>query len=474
MEVLTDTVPLVQAFLDPRSFLRLACVSRAARDCAAMQTEYWKNLCQICGALPPPQPFISWRSTYRQLRTRLSETMLAAQQQQAMILTTTRLFPLGMVEDSTGRCPGAPQVLIAGSVPVRAVLNEVHDPDWRGDIDIFCTWDAAPAVRGRLVAANLICSGANDSYVSCPEEDLITAVDHVEGYAPVPTAGSHHLKSWRSDSLSYSDSTVTPDEFRQRAVQYGREVVNRGWCGHRLNPKSIGLPGGSAGGEFPFDFSLEHDTVIQLIVGKPSCTDARHLLDSFDLTICKTYFDGQSFGIPFPQETMQRQTVVTPARLALVDEYIKATVRVCACAATGADDDGRYYYSREDVFLAMPDAVWTGVGVKPYEKEDTSMESLQAQVDRASKERADPNFDWSKAVPRDRATMDWHARHDFIHTLIRRFHKYTIRGIEILNVPAGVLSFQTEFCQGGDWHNGPTPPRSHEEDPVDHDAILDQ
>jgi hypothetical protein len=57
---------------------------------------------------------------------------------------------------------GRPQVLLSGSLAVQSALG-IHPGDeaWkRCDVDIFCTWEAAPAVRRRLIErCKLICSG---------------------------------------------------------------------------------------------------------------------------------------------------------------------------------------------------------------------------------------------------------------------------------------------------------------------------
>jgi hypothetical protein len=105
--------------------------------------------------------------------------------------------------------------------------------------------------------------------------------------------------------------------------------------------------------------------------------------------------------------------------------------RVSSAAVT--DGDGQY--SREDVFLAMPTSVWRGVGLQPYEKE--AEDALLQSAKQAMAERAYPAFFTRKPEPRNRSTMNWCERHHFIHKLLERSHKYTIRGIQILNAPAG-------------------------------------
>jgi len=66
------------------------------------------------------------------------------------------IFPPGSNDDEQGR----PQVIIAGSTMVQAILGR----RWKSDIDVFCTWEAAPRVRQQLMAAGLICIGNSPAY----------------------------------------------------------------------------------------------------------------------------------------------------------------------------------------------------------------------------------------------------------------------------------------------------------------------
>jgi hypothetical protein len=83
------------------------------------------------------------------------------------------IFPPGSAKGSEGR----PQVLIAGSAAVQAVLGKRWE---RSDIDVFCTWEAAPLVRNRLVASGLICYHCGSYLTPLPDAGMF--VDHVEGY----------------------------------------------------------------------------------------------------------------------------------------------------------------------------------------------------------------------------------------------------------------------------------------------------
>ena len=66
-------------------------------------------------------------------------------------LTCEDLFPQNLVVPGRGE---KPQVLLSGSLAVQAVLGVSPDDEkWNAaDVDIFCTWEAAPFVRQRLIA----------------------------------------------------------------------------------------------------------------------------------------------------------------------------------------------------------------------------------------------------------------------------------------------------------------------------------
>ena len=83
--------------------------------------------------------------------------------------------------------------------------DDEHDDDsesevnhWKdADIDIFCTWDAAPMIRRRLFQrCGLICSGVDNTYMQSGrdlagdiEESTSSVVHHVESYSSRPTEG---------------------------------------------------------------------------------------------------------------------------------------------------------------------------------------------------------------------------------------------------------------------------------------------
>ena len=75
-------------------------------------------------------------------------------------------------------------------------------------MDIFCTWDAAPRVRQRLVErCGLICSGVDNDYMQDQHElaghvenGIFCAVDHVESYATRPMTGVSKRSGYDYDS----------------------------------------------------------------------------------------------------------------------------------------------------------------------------------------------------------------------------------------------------------------------------------
>jgi len=109
----------------------------------------------------------------------------------------------------------ASQMLIAGSAAVKCAVPN-GSRKWRpGDIDIFCTWDAAPMVRRRLFQrCGLICGGVVNVYDACAEEVLFNTqylagdvenrasavIHHVEAYANRHTEEAKYNREIGSDA----------------------------------------------------------------------------------------------------------------------------------------------------------------------------------------------------------------------------------------------------------------------------------
>jgi hypothetical protein len=242
-------------------------------------------------------------------------------------LSCEDLFPPHLVVSGRGE---KPQVLLSGSLAVQSVLGiSPDDEKWSAaDVDIFCTWRAAEFVRERLMAKNMICSGVDNTYRQEGrdlngdfEHSAFAVISHVESYAARPKTG---VTGEYGDYIAYDS-----DAYYAKARAWGATAVANmpkfASVGDLYGP---GIPGGSAGGDFLYDYDLRDESYVQLIVGKPRVTDARELLESFDLEICKSYFDGNTFHVPAARDSFAGRTKVTPARRALVEEFMRKREKV--------------------------------------------------------------------------------------------------------------------------------------------------
>lgn len=134
-----------------------------------------------------------------------------------------------------------------------------HDPSGEIDIDIFCIWQAAPLVRLRLIErCGLMCGGVdNEEYAPIGRERdhmgdrAFSKLYHVECYAGRPTKG-YYFCCHTMTRIPY-----TSDEYYQNALACGEEMLELEWVENgELYGSMIGMPGGSAGGEFPLDYNL--------------------------------------------------------------------------------------------------------------------------------------------------------------------------------------------------------------------------
>ena len=267
---------------------------------------------------------------WRQLDATLKD-VISRKKEDRPLFTLDDLFPEDDREEDFDE-EGRPQVLLSGSCAVQAALGRVfEDPDGEVDNGIFCTWHAAPLVRQRLVErCGLICAGVdNKTYKhQFDERDHVgdhkfSTVDHVEWYAGRPTDGESRI-----GPEEYVPSSS--DEYYQQALAWGKEAIeqNREVEIGQDYRSLVGVPGGSAGGNFPSDFDLRAQqynpgtgSFVQLIIGNEDTEDARALLNSFDLEICKCHFDGRDFFVPNPKDTFAGRTAMTASRRAMVVKF---------------------------------------------------------------------------------------------------------------------------------------------------------
>jgi hypothetical protein len=334
---------------------------------------------------------------WRQLDATLKD-VISRKKEDRPLFTLDDLFPEDEREEDFDE-EGRPQVLLSGSCAVQAALGRVfEDPDGEVGNDIFCTWHAAPLVRQRLVErCGLICAGVdNKTYKhQFDERDHVgdhkfSTVDHVEWYAGRPTDGESRIGPGE-----YVPSSS--DEYYQEALECGKETVD--YCevrGNTVYCKWVGLPGGSAGGNFPYDFDLRACAFVQLIIGNEDTEDARALLNSFDLEICKCHFDGRDFFVPNPKDTFAGRTAMTASRRAMVEKF---------CERIAAFDN-------------------------------------ETQEENPSDDPDSPEGEWKH---RNARGLEQHRA----CVLISRMQKYKERGIEIIDPPPLALDWDVEWPHGG-------------------------
>ena len=277
-------------------------------------------------------------------------------------LSCEDLFPPHLVVSGRGE---KPQVLLSGSLAVQSVLGiSPDDEKWNAaDVDIFCTWRAAEFVRERLMAKNMICSGVDNTYGQQGrdlngdfEHSSFAVISHVESYAARPKTGV-------TSEYGLEDIAYDSDAYYARAKAWGATAVAD-------MPKfasvgvlyGAGIPFGSAGGDFLYDYNLRDESYVQLIVGKPRVKDARELLESFDLEICKSYFDGNTFHVPAARDSFAARTKVTPA---LVEEFMQNVKKYASNVkyVSGHDRD------MANVLKKIKKKTWAAIGARPYNDE---------------------------------------------------------------------------------------------------------
>jgi hypothetical protein len=340
-------------------------------------------------------------------------------------ITAADIFPHGPDVDNEGR----PQVLLAGSTTVRAVLSSDFRCD---DVDIFTTWAAAPAVRRRLIENCELISvgnvdtrtytytypepfdhaassgGCDSSSASQPRSRLA----HVESFSPRP-------RTQAQVDLIYTDPhTMTPDAMYEAAVQTGERVRDLGATrGLRSAPDTLlgeaGVEEGDESLPIPYAESLAPYRTVHLIIAAPWVLDARVLLATSDLTISQTSFDGHIFRIADPARTLCGQTTRIGLRKTAVDQFI-ATVMVGPSSKHTARARARLPPTADALQRAMQSiklSVWRGLGYPP---------------------------------PTTRASaVNWNV----LMKLIARAQKYSQRGIELLDTPPKILQYDCVLQQ---------------------------
>ena len=152
---------------------------------------------------------------------------------------------------------GRPQVILSGSAVVQCVLDKTWN---NSDLDIFCTWEAAPMIRRRLFdRCGLICSGVDNDYMQL-DRDLVgdlegiarSVIHHVESYSSQPTRDEEYpsYREWAVDE-QYNCKEFSDEEYIKLTKEWGADTLDnsRPWGG------PVGIPGGVLDGDFMYDYT---------------------------------------------------------------------------------------------------------------------------------------------------------------------------------------------------------------------------
>lgn len=313
-------------------------------------------------------------------------------------------------------------VLLSGSIMVQCVLGlqtkvEEDSYIWQdSDIDIFCTPQAAPAVRSWLVKeAGQLFQGFNDHYVGV--DNLATAgnafqnrIHHVEHYCKCPVEGQ---TTPYSNSFHYENACRWGQEINENyfPTPWQRVLYNQDDFSSDDYPIEP-LPGDS----FPFDYEYaegesvhrrggskpKKQTAFDLVVSTMDCSSSRELLGSFDLDICKVSWNGNTFSIPNPHFTFASRSRMEPRRESLMKEYQQHY---------DGGDEGAWPTDDEGIVRRIRRALRSCV----FLDEDVARHQ-QRILDAPTDEKV-------------------YAFHNFIFKLFERLKKYQDRGIEVKDAP---------------------------------------
>ncbi len=250
---------------------------------------------------------------------------------------------------------GRPGALISGSTMVQCVLGTVwygdedraapraleywgDEPDaYKIDVDVFATVASAPAVRSKLCGSGLTLSTldndggdywAKDNGNGMTGKSLECRVHHTEGYALTPEDG-YLFDEWDSEDEAFSLAQATawargPGPCEPTRVAANRPSVFEGRyaCDDQdWDAPEYRIRAAADTDAFSYDFRLESEKLVDLVVAKSDVADARDLLASFDLDICKTSWDGRVFRIEDPHRAFRSETLLDPRRLELMRAF---------------------------------------------------------------------------------------------------------------------------------------------------------
>ena len=342
---------------------RRTCASYAPKYHSAPAATMAHCLRTLAGYLTPPQTYELCQTAKafhvkengvpratRALRVSLERSL-------ARVLKARSISPEAVDFKALVDGEGRPGALIAGSTMVQCVLGTVWygyedraSPDSLGqwtdagsaeargiykiDVDVFTTASAAPAVRSQLCGSGLMLScvglegdgGYLDNGNGLTGKALEFQVHHTEGYSLTPEQG-YKYDSYDSESEEFSltqarawASGATESLYRHAACmpneREGMYTYLRDW-----DAPEYRIRGAAAAAALSYDWRLEGSKLVDLVVARTDVADARDLLASCDLDICKSSFDGKVFRIIDPHRAFRGETGLDPQRSKLMAAF---------------------------------------------------------------------------------------------------------------------------------------------------------
>ena len=329
---------------------------------------------------------------------------------------------------SPARRPVSPHGPTRRQMIVQAALGAAPVNYRKSDLDIFVTHAAAPRLRAGLVSTAEFGlrgwkqGGYGDDHQSRTIENWL---DHVEEWVRLPEEGSELWGSEDDWERPDYDPTLEPPT-REECEEYGEEEMEHG--GARTSGNVYERSGSyprplvdlTMADDVPLPFNWYFDyqypgfnAVCDLVVGRRTVGNAEDLLSSFDIDICKCFYDGHGFHIEQPHRTFMGISQVNPARAALIASY-----------------------------LALP--------AGPYGRGSNSLHGTEQTISTAVFHDAQCDLNLADSADPPEQIQVGLQHHDFIARMVLRLQKYHGRGIKFTNCPDGALT-EAMHVIGADW-----------------------
>ena len=150
----------------------------------------------------------------------------------------------------------------------------------------------------------------------------------------------------------------------------------------------------------------------------------RELLNSFDLSICKASWDGNTFRIPHPHLTFARKSITEPFRRSVMVEYMNGYCQPIPGTISSSIFQARMQRIQAGVMNAVAKVLVGSPQVKPFKFSE--------------------HTDWETKL-----NCSVVASHNWIMALFKRLRRYTSRGIHIKDAPEGALALADKLNREG-------------------------